>query len=128
MKEHYKELLYKIEYMQDNPDVCVEAINRMIRNSVRKNDLYDLEVWDEDRFELKNMPYNEYLKTEHWQRVKKEVKIKCWGKCVLCNKEDNLHYHHRSYSSRGGLWTEPNDVFILCADCHNLFHKNKKIC
>lgn len=86
-KEHYAELFKKIEYIENNPDVCVEAINIMIRNSVRKNDLYELEIWDEDYFELKNMPYNEYLKTEHWRRVKKQVKLKCNNRCVLWNKE-----------------------------------------
>lgn len=69
---------------------------------------------------LNVMPYDEYLKTEHWRRVASEAKAKSGSRCAICNADGVLHAHHRTYERRG--FEEPGDVIALCADCHAKFH------
>ena len=66
------------------------------------------------------MEYNEYLKSEHWNKRKKTA-LKWWeNRCALCNSDDELHVHHRSYANLG---QEPlSDLIVLCKSCHELFH------
>ncbi len=65
--------------------------------------------------------YGEYLRTKHWERVKKRIKYIFQNKCQLCCSEVNLHVHHNDYRN---MWHETiADVVLLCEKCHNLFHK-----
>lgn len=77
---------------------------------------------------LKQMPYDEYLKTSHWQKVRQR-KIKDVGyKCQICGESGKeLHLHHNSYEHKGEEQHYLEDLVVLCCDCHNLFHKYKKI-
>lgn len=70
---------------------------------------------------LKSLPYDEYLRTEHWQEVRREALERAGGACQLCNSPHDLHVHHRTYERRG--YEEPEDVIVLCKSCHALFHQ-----
>jgi 5-methylcytosine-specific restriction endonuclease McrA len=70
--------------------------------------------------ELKSMPYNEYLKTEHWQRVRKWALAIAAYKCQACASEKALHVHHNNYERRGEEL--PSDVVVFCDKCHQKFH------
>lgn len=65
--------------------------------------------------------YNEYLKTDHWNTVKKRVRAVMCGRCQLCgNVQNNGHVHHNNYSRLGNeIWL---DVIYLCSSCHDLYH------
>ena len=66
------------------------------------------------------MIYSEYLKTEHWQNVKKEALQRADYHCQLCNNIKKLDVHHNNY---GCLWHEkPSDVIVLCKRCHAKHH------
>jgi len=80
---------------------------------------YDAKIyiwWD-----LKTMPYKDYLQSDHWKKVSKLRKELDWWKCVLCSSKNKLNAHHRSYENR---WTdaEINDLITLCNNCHSKFH------
>lgn len=70
--------------------------------------------------DLATMPYTEYLKTPHWATKRKEALDRASHRCTLCNAEDDLHVHHRTYERRG--WEQPDDLIVLCKDCHERFH------
>lgn len=75
---------------------------------------------------LRAMPYGEYLKTEHWQAKRREAIKHAHKRCQLCNASDRvLHVHHRTYDGRGQ--ESPEDLIVLCADCHKTFHENGKL-
>ena len=76
--------------------------------------------------ELKALPYKEYLNTKHWKKVRDKVKARD-KRCKLCNGKAPFNIHHRSYRNKGKPNKEINDLVLLCADCHDLFHKYKKI-
>ena len=69
---------------------------------------------------LRNLPYSEYLKSEHWQSLRK-ARLK-WAKhkCQLCNKGGVLDLHHRTYENLGN--EEWKDIIVLCRPCHSKHH------
>lgn len=76
--------------------------------------------------------YKDYLKTEHWKRLKfivyqnqkKELGID-YNLCELCGEKDTLEVHHMHYKR---LWNvRPKHLKILCRKCHYLTHKKKII-
>ena len=69
--------------------------------------------------------YQLYLKTEHWQRVRQATIDRFGGRCAVCNSNQQLDVHHRTYERRG--CETPADTILLCRGCHDLFHKNGKL-
>ena len=73
------------------------------------------------------MPYAEYLQTDHWQEVRALALRRRLGQgCVLCGGDGGglpFHVHHSRYTRLGHEW--PEDLVILCAFCHNLFHQGE---
>lgn len=66
------------------------------------------------------MTYKQYLKTHHWQAIRKQAIEYAEYKCQLCNNSKNLDVHHNTYEN---LWNEKlRDLIVLCKKCHNLFH------
>lgn len=71
---------------------------------------------------LRAMPYQDYLKTEHWQNLRRKVVRRSGGRCEECGIGGvELHVHHISYARRG--YEEPAwDLSCLCAECHKKQH------
>ncbi|MCA0455664.1 MAG: HNH endonuclease [Chloroflexi bacterium] len=69
-------------------------------------------------------PYRYYLKSAHWQRIRKRALI-IDSKCALCNSDKNIQIHHRTYEHFGYEMME--DLTVLCADCHHIFHMMKRL-
>lgn len=75
--------------------------------------------------ELKTMPYHEYLKTPEWNRLRKEKLQQAGFRCQLCNVYGQpLQVHHRTYERRGHECS--TDLIVLCASCHETFHRNRR--
>lgn len=68
---------------------------------------------------LREMPYEEYLRTAHWRRVRKEALARCGWTCVCGQRA--WRGHHLSYDRRGD--EQPGDVIGLCDGCHDKFHE-----
>ena len=69
--------------------------------------------------------YTAYLASAHWQFVKRKALTHAGNRCQVCNGEDRLDVHHRTYVRIGCEW--PADVTVLCHDCHELFHRHRKL-
>jgi len=63
---------------------------------------------------------NVYLQSDHWQKIKKEALREAKGLCQLCNKDQFVNVHHRTYENLGH--EDIKDVIVLCLDCHSKFH------
>lgn len=70
--------------------------------------------------------YGEYLKTEYWAVVSKEVKRRAKFKCQVCNSPHDLNAHHRTYENRGHEMEHLDDLVCLCRRCHEIFHGKDK--
>lgn len=72
-------------------------------------------------YELRTMPYGEYLKTDHWKSLRARMLKRANYSCQLCNASNvSLHVHHRTYENRGD--EDYSDLIVLCAPCHSKFH------
>ena len=79
------------------------------------------EKYQEVLKQLKNMTYEKYLETEHWQHFKKKAIQNANNKCQLCGAEDTtLAVHHNNYKNRGRETFD--DVIVLCEKCHQKHH------
>lgn len=69
----------------------------------------------------RTMPYNEYLQTPHWKETRKAALERAGNRCQLCNNDQRLHVHHRTYERLGE--EHDTDLIVLCASCHGRFHR-----
>lgn len=86
-----------------------------------------------------NKKMNEYMK-QRYQRRRLEAIIKLGGKCVECDSDCNLHFHHKDSSeksftlAKGSSYSdkrwnaEVEKCKLLCADCHAKHHESKASC
>jgi 5-methylcytosine-specific restriction endonuclease McrA len=85
----------------------------------RQQGRYGVELTEDIR-RLRALPYREYLKTKHWQRVRTGAVRRAKSRCQLCNEPGQLHVHHRTYERLGA--ERNSDLIALCEDCHAKFH------
>ena len=67
--------------------------------------------------------YKTYIRSDEWRDRATAAKERAGWRCQTCNVPDNqavLHAHHRTYERLGN--EEPNDITVLCAECHAKFH------
>ncbi len=77
-------------------------------------------------YELRAMPYEEYLRTPYWKR-RREEKLQAVGhRCQLCNRgSGTLDVHHRTYERLGE--ERDVDLTVLCRACHDTFHEHRRL-
>ncbi len=69
--------------------------------------------------------YREYLKSDTWRALRRRIFNKYGNRCAVCNSPFELHLHHRTYER---VCREADmDVIPLCAECHEMFHKNREL-
>jgi hypothetical protein len=72
--------------------------------------------------DLRFLPYDEYLQSDHWKAIR-SIKLEIvGGKCQLCNSTKALNVHHRSYKHLGEEYDHIDDLIVLCGHCHSKFH------
>ena len=72
--------------------------------------------------------YYEYIKSDEWKILARTAKSCASYRCQVCNTPgDNstLHAHHRTYDRLGR--ENLNDITVLCAGCHKIFHDNGRV-
>jgi 5-methylcytosine-specific restriction endonuclease McrA len=66
--------------------------------------------------------YQDYLRSEHWQDVKRRFrasKLHHAG-CYVCGSAENLNLHHKTYKRLGN--ERLTDLIYLCKPCHSYVH------
>ena len=71
--------------------------------------------------ELRSLPYEKYLLTDHWQSIRRGALRKAAYKCQLCSVKNTLQVHHNTYDNLG--CEKPEDVTVLCNGCHEKHHE-----
>lgn len=116
LNEHldYLKKDYQIPILCEN---CKKGIDIITSDRWKK----ESEQREKEINRLKNLPYSEYLQTQHWQELRlKHLKQSKYG-CQLCNTKNTiLHVHHRTYENLGN--ENYSDLITLCENCHKLFH------
>ena len=76
----------------------------------------------------KRMDYYEYLKSPKWKQIRDAAIARAGYRCQVCNRPNGqviLDVHHRTYERLGN--ENPDDLTVLCRDCHRLFTENGKL-
>jgi len=70
----------------------------------------------------RTMNYYEYLKSPHWQQVRRQTWRRAKGQCEnwFCHRQGR-DVHHLTYARLGQ--ERENDVKLLCRRCHCLAHR-----
>jgi len=69
---------------------------------------------------LKNLPYDEYLMSEHWLKVRNWMLKFSGHRCQMCGATSGLGVHHNNY---GHLGEESRyDLAVVCVACHARHH------
>jgi len=108
----------KRRYMKDDVlcPVCSDR-KKWIKERKSKEEWEDYKIYLK---KLKDMPYKEYLRTNHWLDVRRRALNRANNKCQLCYNENKLQVHHKTYERRGH--EHNSDVIVLCEKCHKKFH------
>jgi len=84
-------------------------------------------VCDDCRYPVKvvvsikgRVEYHEYLKSDHWKKVRENSLKRAGNKCQLCASKRLLEVHHNNYANLG--YENPDDVIVLCHKCHGKHH------
>ncbi len=77
-------------------------------------------TWRELR-DLARVDYAAYLKTSHWQRVRRDALRRADYECQTCEIDRvQLEVHHLDYKRLGR--ERPRDLRVLCEKCHGEAH------
>ena len=121
------QLAEKKSFARNNPILCDECIASELER-VRPESRNKKEKQETNRknkiTELQAMPYEEYLKTDHWKRVKKSALSRVDYRCTKCGRKNvQLDVHHLTYGHKG--YEYPQDLKVVCRPCHERIHGRK---
>jgi hypothetical protein len=69
--------------------------------------------------------YSEYLRSDRWKAFRKKIIAERGDLCEVCKIIPHFSLHHRTYIR---LWQElPEDVLLVCKDCHDGIHKQNRL-
>lgn len=69
--------------------------------------------------------YADYLASERWQRQRERAIARDGGRCRVCNDNERLEVHHRSYEHarpEADELLELRDLTTMCRRCHKHMH------
>ena len=105
----------------------VNYLEEVLANPVWLPTYQTQDNWTERRDRLtalRTMPYRDYLQSEEWRARRTRHLEYAGSRCQLCNSDEQpLHVHHRTYERRG--FERSADLVVLCAECHEAFHKTR---
>lgn len=67
--------------------------------------------------------YQDYLKSKEWAEIKLDLYQTRGKKCEVCGSNKRIEVHHKHYNNV--FKEEPNDLLLLCHDCHSKEHKKQ---
>ena len=76
---------------------------------------------------LRELPYKDYLKTWYWKMTRELALTRNKYRCVVCDCEKNLNVHHKRYEHRGEEYKYPDDLVVLCKECHGKYHNKLRL-
>lgn len=76
--------------------------------------------------ELRSMAYDEFVKTDEWQRTASTARSIASNRCEMCEStRPPLDVHHLTYERRGQELAD--DLIALCRRCHYAFpHRGRR--
>jgi 5-methylcytosine-specific restriction endonuclease McrA len=69
--------------------------------------------------------YKQYLQSTAWAHKRQNALTRAYNRCQVCNSQDRLEVHHRTYERLG--FEKNEDLTVLCHKCHTAFHKGGRM-
>jgi 5-methylcytosine-specific restriction endonuclease McrA len=117
--------LTPIETMIAKPPTARTPIEQLIVNAYRMG---DPNAERAAQTITKTIDYYVYIASPEWKEKADAAKAAAGHRCQVCNrgKDDGalLDAHHRTYQRLGHEL--PEDITVLCRECHELYEANKK--
>lgn len=66
--------------------------------------------------------YSEYLASKQWKEVRELALKRARGKCQICGSNWDLDVHHNTYENFSNEKEHLEDLVVLCAEHHQLYH------
>lgn len=76
---------------------------------------------------IQDMEYIDFLDTPYWDAVRSKKLFQAYYKCSLCNGNENLQVHHKTYENHGYEHNNLDDLIVLCGNCHSKHHGKGEI-
>lgn len=67
--------------------------------------------------------YAGWIQSEKWKRIAAAAKKQAGYKCEMCGSAYNLCVHHTSYDNLCREDKHPDDIIVLCKNCHRKVHE-----
>lgn len=116
--------IWRLGSPMDWDDVASEGL-QIIHNAGGESRSSKFVSLADSKISLNLMPYTDYLQSPHWRETRKKALDRAGNKCLVCNAEQLLQVHHRTYERRG--FEDQNDLAVMCAKCHQIFHENRRV-
>lgn len=113
------------EYLESTAILLPECIDRPLQEVLSSIGTKLAESTSVHDLYLRTMPYRQFLKTDYWRKTRDAALARGHNECAICASKTNLDVHHRTYERRG--CERPEDLIVLCHNCHRLFHGHKRI-
>lgn len=126
-KEDKQKSLENEKIKQENTDFFIDNYLNPVKSFVNiKEGYYYLThlFCDDERISdyIQEMPYKDFLNTPYWKAIAYKKKEKTLFKCELCNSNENICVHHKTYINHGKELYNMKDLIVLCKNCHEKFH------
>lgn len=69
--------------------------------------------------------YYDYIQSDAWHKKAEDAKRRAGWRCQICNSNEDLEAHHRTYERLG--YERPDDITVICAKCHDLFSRHGRL-
>lgn len=69
--------------------------------------------------------YYQFIHSRAWLWIRKRALHRAGYKCERCRSHEHLHVHHKTYARFGGNEL-PEDLMVLCVDCHTVQHGRER--
>jgi hypothetical protein len=64
--------------------------------------------------------YGEYVRSEHWQKLRKKILTAAEYSCQWCGSRVAPQVHHKTYENMGH--ERDDDLLVVCHECHDKIH------
>jgi hypothetical protein len=76
---------------------------------------------------LAALSYPEFLETLYWKMLGRYVRLLHGGRCDRCGRASRLQVHHLTYDHVGAEYRHPDDLAVLCDECHAAAHNKARV-
>jgi hypothetical protein len=102
---------------------CLDPVSSLLLDLQRFRIPTDSE-WQQIETRL-GIRYYAYLESDQWKQRRLFMIRRAGYRCQICNGRRKLQVHHRTYERVGE--ERIDDLTVLCAECHKLFHRHRRI-